>query len=127
MANHYSSCQSIMLLNVSEDHVSTISSPVSTPGTTAVVHRSPLMRAEDVRKDGSRAYETEVVEDSYKESIRNDAQPHRSSPALQDSGDELYDLSPKAKAILDTRLQANKVAHPEQVGSQSMFVCSGRR
>lgn len=115
MADHYSSCQSIMLLNVSEDHTSTAGSPVSAPGPHAIVQRSPVIRAEEIERDDFRAEPTDIVEDSYKQSLQNETQPGRLSPAHQDSGDELYELSPKAKVKLDAKLQAKEVVASEQV------------
>lgn len=115
-----------MTLNVSEDHMSTIGSPVSAPNSHAIVQLSPATRTEDRERDDNRAGKTEVVEDSYKEMVQNDAQPGRLSPALQDPGHELYDLSPKAKDILEAKIQAKKIIASEQVASDwHVFNCDG--
>lgn len=87
------------MLNVSEDHSSSIPpSPAAKPHKRILVEQSPTVPQKD-QNEPRESNATECVEDSYKDSLPRDATHHTESP-FDANDEELYCVSPKAKARL---------------------------
>jgi hypothetical protein len=105
---HFTSQQSEILINVSENH----SSPRSSPQAQTHVERSPSIQA-SVNPAFIPESSAEIVEDSYKESLRNPvpAQPNED----KDDDEDLYTVSPNGQAKLETTIAAAKRSQEQQV------------
>jgi len=112
---YFTSQQSEIVINVSENHSSTTSSPLAQPPPQAQTHveQSPIIQAfynETVIPESAES--ADRVQDSYQESLRHPV------PALHTEDEEeedLYGLSPSGKASLDTAVAAIKSTQEEQV------------
>jgi hypothetical protein len=111
---HFTSQQSEALINVSENHSSPRSSPLAEANVQAQTHveRSPSIQA-SVNPAFIPESSAEIVEDSYKESLRNPvpAQPNED----KDDAEDLYTVSPNGQAKLETTIAAAKRSQEQQV------------
>lgn len=117
--SRYHSQQSEIMINVSENHSSTTSSPHAMPREQTQVEKSPTIRASQSQAIVPEA--TERIANSQQESVPTQA---LSQPIHQDDTDaddeELYAVSPRAKAKLDAVVLARKSS---QTGKVPIATC----
>jgi hypothetical protein len=107
----FTSQQSEILINVSENHTSSPQAQEEPPAHTQV-EQSPSVQASS-NPGFIRDSPAERVEDSYQESLRN---PVLAQPDEDDDDDEdLYSVSPNGKAKLGTAIAAARRTQEEQV------------
>lgn len=108
----FTSQQSEIVINVSENH----SSAKSSPQAAAALHvkRSPSIRATPSEECIPESSAAERVEDSYEESLRNTA-PAELVEDDEEKEEDLYTVSPNAKAKLEKTIAEVKRTEEEQV------------
>jgi hypothetical protein len=106
----FTSQQSEILINVSENHTSSPQAQEEPPAHTQV-EQSPSVQASS-NPGLIRDSPAERVEDSYQESLRNPIPTQ-----LEDDNDDedLYSVSPNGKAKLETAIAAGRRTQEEQV------------
>jgi hypothetical protein len=111
---HFTSQQSEALINVSENHSSPRSSPLAEANVQAQTHveRSPSIQA-SVNPAFIPESSAEIVEDSYKESLRNPVPAQLNED--DDDDEDLYTVSPNGQAKLETTIAAAKRSQEQQV------------
>jgi len=111
----FTSQQSEIVINVSENHSSTIFSPqaAAAPLAQTQIERSPSIRASSGEACIPESSAAERVEDSYQDSLRNIVP----AQLIEDEEDEedLYTMSPSAQAKLEKTIAGVKRMEQEQV------------
>lgn len=101
MEPQFHSQHSHEVLNVSEDHYSSIPcSPKVEKSAKTQVDRSPAISQHEHREPDT----AERVDDSYERSPLRDRAPRSQTPFDADDDENLYCVSPKGKAKLDARI-----------------------
>jgi hypothetical protein len=110
----FTSQQSEILINVSEDHSYAKSSPQAPaePPAHTQVEQSPSVQASS-NPGFIRDSPAERVEDSYQESLRPPVPAQL--PEDDDDDEDLYSVSPNGKAKLETAIEAARITQEEQV------------
>lgn len=122
--SRYHSQQSEILINVSENHSSANSSPHAMPREQTQVEKSPTIRASESQSGQAIVPEAiERIANSQQESVPTQA---LSQPIHQDDADsddeELYAVSPRAKAKLDAVVLARKSSQAGKVPIATRFM-----
>ena len=109
----FASQQSEIVINVSENH----SSAKSSPQAAAALHvkRSPSIRATPSEECIPESSAAERVEDSYQESLRNTVPAELVEDDEEEEEEDLYTVSPNAKAKLEKTIAEVKRTEEEQV------------